>query len=146
MTSKNIFRCVIISPAGKLLDSRTSAVTFTAHDGSVGVLYNHMPMLCRLGLGIMEITAEQQSDIDHDNENNHKKLVLIDGGFAMVISNLVNIIAFGAVCGWDMNREKFENLLEKSRKKLSRQDYTPVQKLHETRKNVLLEKLFAAIK
>jgi len=137
---KNLFRCVIISPAGKLLDSRTSAITFTAHDGSVGVLHNHMPMLCELGLGIMEVAVEPRAD------SNHKKLVLIDGGFAMVISNVVNIIASDAVCGWDTNREKFEYLLEKSTKKLGQETHTPQQKLHETRKNALLEKLFATIK
>ena len=146
MTDVNkVFRCVIISPAGKLLDCRTISVVFTAHDGSVGVLYNHMPMLCKLGLGIMEITVAPQEDINHNNENNHKKHVLIDGGFAMVILNLVNIIASDAICGWDINREKFEHLLEKSRKKLSLEAHTAQQKMHEIRKNKLLEKLFVTI-
>ncbi len=141
---QKVFRCVVVSPAGRLLDCRTAAVTFIAHDGSVGILYNHMPMLCKLGLGIMKIAAEPPAQ--QAGENNHKKLALIDGGFALISSNLVKIIASDAVCGWDTNREKIERLLEKSQKKLSQTVYTPRQRLHETRKNALLEKLLATVK
>ncbi len=138
---EHIFRCVIISPAGKLLDCQTASVIFTAHDGSRGVLYNHMPMLCELGLGIVEIKLPAARQEENDNENNHKKLALIDGGFALISSNLVNIIASDAVCGWDTKREKIEHLLEKAQKKLSKLSKAAPQYLHEARKNVLLKKI-----
>ena len=139
--TKMPFRCVIISPAGKLLDCSVSSVTFTAHDGSIGILHNHMPMLCELGTGIIEITLE-----NNNNGNVEKKLAFIDGGFALVGSNLVNIIASDAVCGWDINKEKIELLLEKSKKKLSQGVYGNQQKLHEIKRNTLLQKLSDTIK
>jgi F0F1-type ATP synthase epsilon subunit len=138
---EHIFRCVIISPAGKLLDCQTASVIFTAHDGSRGVLYNHMPMLCELGLGIVEVKFPVARQEKNYNGNNHKKLALIDGGFALISSNLVNIIASDAVCGWDIKMEKIEHLLEKTQKSLNRLPSATPQYLHEARKNALLKKI-----
>jgi len=50
------FHCELIDPTGKLLDCQVTAVILPAHDGQIGILYNHMPMLCQLGLGTMRIT------------------------------------------------------------------------------------------
>ena len=49
------FRCVVLTPRAKLLDCKTRSITLPAHDGQIGVLQNHMPMLCKLGMGIMEV-------------------------------------------------------------------------------------------
>jgi F0F1-type ATP synthase epsilon subunit len=50
------FHCELIDPTGKLLDCQVTAVVLPAHDGQIGILYNHMPMLCQLGLGTMRVT------------------------------------------------------------------------------------------
>jgi ATP synthase F1 epsilon subunit len=139
--TQNTFKCVIISPAGKLLDCRASSVVFTARDGSVGVLHNHLPMLCELGVGFMEITAESENG----NGNGHKK-ALIDRGFALISSNLVNIIADDAVCVWDTSREKIELLLEKSKKKIDTAGLTSHQKWLENKKMTLLKVLLTTVK
>jgi len=143
--AEHIFRCVIISPAGKLLDCQTASVIFTAHDGSRGVLYNHLPMLCELGLGIVEVKLPVARQEKNYNGNNHKKLALIDGGFALISSNLVNIIASDAVCGWDIKMEKIEHLLEKAQKKLSKLSKAAPQYMHEKRKNELLGKILGVV-
>lgn len=139
--TQNIFRCVIISPAGKLLDCRASSVIFTAHDGSMGVLHNHTPMLCELGLGFMEITTESENG----NGSSHKK-ALIDGGFALISSNLVNIIADDALCVWNTNKEKIEHSLEKSKKKIDTAGLTSHQQWHENKKITILKELLATVK
>lgn len=141
--AQNIFRCVIISPAGKLLDCQSSSVVFTAHDGSMGVLHNHTPMLCELGAGFMEITAESENG--NGNGNGHKK-ALIDGGFALISSNLVNIIADDAVCAWNTSREKIELLLEKSKKRFDTAGLTSHQKWHENKKMALLKEMLETVK
>jgi len=143
--AENIFRCSIVSPAGKLLDCQAVSVIFTAHDGSRGVLYNHMPMLCELGLGIVEVKLPVARQEKNDNGNNHKKLALIDGGFALISSNLVNIIASDAVCGWDTKREKIEHLLEKTQKSLNKLPSATPQYLHEAKKNALLGKILEGL-
>ena len=63
------FRCVVLTPRAKLLDCKTHSITLPAHDGQMGVWRDHMPMLCRLGLGIMEVhdfvTDDDQTPVKH---------------------------------------------------------------------------------
>lgn len=141
-----IFKCTIVSPAGKLLDCQSVSVVFTAHDGSVGILHNHMPMLCELGLGIMEITPPPSEQPSANNNNNVKKnFALIDGGFALIASNTVNIIASDAVCCEEAKREKIEHILLKIQRRLIGMDHASPQYMHEKTKSALLEKLLTKI-
>ncbi len=135
--NEKTFRCVIVSPAGKLLDCESIEITFTAHDGSRGILYNHSPMLCELGLGIMEIKLPGWQE---EENNGNVKLALIDGGFALVCSNMINIIATEAVCQGEM-KEKIEHLLERGQKRLGKLQSSTLQFQHETKKNILLKKI-----
>lgn len=125
------FRCVVISPSGRLLDCQVTSVIFPAHDGQVGILYNHMPMFCKLGLGIMEVKTQQEDNLR----------LLIDGGFALIGSNLLRIIASVAISGRALEKEKIEQILEKSAKKLAGAVFTPEQRQHELQKNALLARL-----
>ena len=52
------FHCDLIDPTGKLLDCQATSVVLPAHDGQLGILYDHMPMLCQLGLGTMKVTEQ----------------------------------------------------------------------------------------
>jgi len=133
--SQNTFKCVIISPAGKLLECSAVSVRFIAHDGSVGVMSSHMPMLCQLGLGIMEIHPVE------DARQLPPQYALIDGGFALVHSNIVNIIADDAVKGWDIKKEKYDVILDNNRHKLKGLSEKSPQYAHQLHKNSLLEKL-----
>lgn len=130
---------MIISPAGKLLDCSAVSVTFIAHDGNVGVMSNHMPMLCELGMGIMEIHLPHTQNL-----NSEKKYALIDGGFALVHSNMINVIANDAVSGWDIKKEKIDILIENGKKKLKSVPENSEIYIHQTRKNILLKKLVSA--
>ncbi len=138
MTAANeTFQCVVIAPRGKLLQCDTVSVVFPAHDGQVGVWRNHMPMLCKLGLGIMSV-----EDVPSESELEAKHtFLLIDGGFAQVSSNLLTIIAQDAICFKDMEAEKIEKLLEKETNKLAHGVYTPQQRKHEEQKLTFLMKL-----
>lgn len=133
---QNTFKCTIISPAGKLLDCSASSISFIAHDGSVGVMSHHMPMLCELGIGIMEIKMPLTESSEPSS-----KFALIDGGFALVHSNMVNIIASDAVSGWDLKKEKIELLVDANKRKLKDIPEKSPQHTHLLKKNLLLEKL-----
>ncbi len=136
-TADRTFRCVVIAPAGRLLDCKAASVVFPAHDGQVGILYNHMPMFCELGLGIMEVTCAR---LDENAQEDRIRL-LIDGGFALISSNLLTVIASDAICGRDLEKEKVEQMLEKSRKKLAGGALTAEHRQHEVKKNALLASL-----
>ena len=135
--SSETFQCVVIAPRGKLLDCETASVVFPAHDGQVGVWRNHMPMLCKLGLGVMTV-----EDIPSDSDLLPKHtFLLIDGGFAQINSNLLTIIAQDAICLHGVEAEKVEKMLEKAKNKLAHGVYTSQQRNHEMRKLSFLTKL-----
>ena len=132
-----IFQCMIIASGGKLLDRKTTSVVFPAHDGQVGVWYNHMPMFCKLGLGIMEVR-----DIPSNSDILAKDtLLLVDGGIALIGSNLLTVVAHDAIYLHGVEAEKVERMLEKARVKLSRGEYTQQQRSHEIQKFSLITKL-----
>jgi len=132
-----VFQCVVIAPQGTLLNCTATSVVFPAHDGYAGVWHGHMPMLCKLGLGIMEVKYQApQRPLGQD-----QAFLLIDGGFALNSSNVLTIIAPEAISLENVPAEKVEQMLEKSRKKLSSAVYTPQQRQDETRKLSLLTRL-----
>ena len=130
------FQCVVIAPSGKMLECKVSSVVFPAHDGYVGIWHNHMPMFCKLGLGIMEAncTPLEEGDLPRT------EFLLIDGGFALVNSNLLRIIAYDAVYLRDVKPDKFEHILEKAKRKLAGV-HAPQHRQHEIKKIALLSRL-----
>ena len=148
-TADRTFRCVVIAPAGRLLDCKADSVVFPAHDGQVGVLYNHMPMFCELGLGVMEVKCpqideKQQEDLSA-GQAEEKIHLLIDGGYVLISSNLLTVIASDAICGRGLEKEKIDQMLEKSRRKLAGGTFTSEQRQHELKRNALLLRLLATI-
>jgi F0F1-type ATP synthase epsilon subunit len=65
-----------------------TSVIFPAHDGKVGIWYNHIPMLCKLNAGIMKITGVPP-DVDTPPEI---ASLSIDSGFALLAANVLTII------------------------------------------------------
>jgi len=134
----NTFQCVVVAPPGKVIDCRASSVVFPAHDGMVGVLCDHMPMFCELGLGMMEVeyTSEEAGKPQHN-----KAFVVIDRGFALIGENLATVVSNDAVSSIDVKKEKIAHMIERIEKKISTATYTPDQQEHETRKVALLKTL-----
>ena len=132
-----IFQCVVVAPPGKVVDCQATSVVFPAHDGMVGILYDHMPMFCELGLGVMEVEYVSQDAA----KSQRKAFAVIDTGFALIGKNVVTLIANDAVCSIDVKKEKVERMIEKIRKELSTAAYTPQQQAHETQKIELLQQL-----
>lgn len=132
-----IFQCVVVAPPGKVIDCRATSVIFPAHDGMVGILRDHMPMFCELGLGMMEVEyLSEKAD-----KPQSKAFLVIDKGFVLIGENLLTLITNDAVSSIDAKKEKIEHKIEKLTKKLSTAAYTPDQQEHETKKLALLKQL-----
>ena len=131
------FQCVVIAPPGRMLDCKTTSVVLPAHDGHVGIWHNHMPMFCKLGLGIMKVTPVAEDEIKTASD----QVLLIDGGFVMISSNIVTIIAYDAVSFQDTRAERVEQILQKAKKKLSAGIGSPEQQEYEARKFALMTRL-----
>jgi F0F1-type ATP synthase epsilon subunit len=104
--SRGTFRCVLLTPGGKLLDCKAGALVLPAHDGFRGVLRNHAPMLCKLGMGIVEVK---------DIAGRGDAFFLVDGGFARISENFVTVLAHEVTTFEGMERDEVEKIVSKAR-------------------------------
>ena len=100
------FRCVLLTPGGKLLDRKAGSVLLPVHDGLMGVLRNHAPMLCKLGLGIMQVKNIPERD---------DAFFLIDGGFARISENHVTVLAYDVMTFEEMEVPEAETIVAKAK-------------------------------
>ncbi|MGA2172102.1 MAG: F0F1 ATP synthase subunit epsilon [Sedimentisphaerales bacterium] len=138
-TEQDKFQCVVITPQGTLVNCAAVSVVFPAHDGYVGIQAHHMPMFCQMGMGLMQITPA-----DLAGSPQAETTILIDGGFALIGSNIVTIIANQAVSPAHTKREKIEQAIDKIRKDLAAGVQGADQRQHDTKKAALLEKLITS--
>lgn len=132
MAVEKAFNCVVIAPAGKLMECKTTSVIFPAHDGQVGVWYNHIPMFCKLGLGIMEVKRIG------DNQQMDDVFILVDGGFSMVCSNLLKVVSYDVIFPRDLKPEALERIMTSLKKELSSDALDQQQRQHQAKKLALL--------
>jgi F0F1-type ATP synthase epsilon subunit len=94
-------------------------------------------MLCKLGLGIMKVMpiSEDQTRPESDI------LLLIDGGFALISSNIVTVISYDALWFRETRAERIEQMLQKAKKKLGLPGISPQQREHDAKKLALMTQL-----
>ncbi len=123
------FRCELIDPKGKLLDRQVTSVVLPAHDGQLGILYNHMPMLCQLGLGVMKVSpapTEQRQEAQPPD-----LFFFIDGGSALVAENEVTVIAYEALSLQDLQAPQVQTLIDKTTQNAANTALSAGQRAHE---------------
>jgi F0F1-type ATP synthase epsilon subunit len=140
LSEQRIFNCVVIAPSGKILDCQTPSVVFPAHDGQRGVLYNHMPMFCKLGFGIMEVKSALL-----DDQQLQDLFLLVDGGFVVVCLNLLKVTSYDVVFPTKGKPEVLENIISSISKKLASSKMNREQSRYLTKKISLLKQLLEHI-
>lgn len=135
MAVQKTFNCVVIAPTGKLVDCKTTSVVFPAHDGQVGVWYNHMPMFCKLGLGIMEVKRV------FDDQQTEDIFILVDGGFSITCSNQLKVVSYDVIFPRELQPESLERITTSLKKELSSDALDQQQRQHQTRKLAFLTHL-----
>ncbi|MGA2091866.1 MAG: F0F1 ATP synthase subunit epsilon [Sedimentisphaerales bacterium] len=134
------FQCVVITPQGTIANCSASSALLPAHDGYVGILAHHMPMFCKLGLGIMRISPDGSTPAAQPDT-----ILLIDGGFVMVSSNVLTVIASQAISSVHTKREKIEQDIVTLRKTAAENVAPADRRLHDRQKAALLEKLIKSV-
>ena len=137
------FHCNLIDPMGKLLDCRTTSVVLPAHDGQVGILYNHMPMLCQLGLGILRVTVVSEDQYKGPSEGGAS--FFIDGGFALIAANSVMVVAYDALALQDLKPDRLESVIERTARDLPSAALSITERSHENQRLRLLRKIGESI-
>ena len=138
--SEQSFQCVVISPTGILLDSEVTSVIFPGHDGQVGVLKNHMPMFCELGMGLLEVETLDEA---HQSQSISKQM-LLDGGFAVMCENHLKIVSYDAVFPEQTSADQFDNIRRHIQKDIDSESLDQFHRQRLTRKLALLDRITPA--
>jgi F-type H+-transporting ATPase subunit epsilon len=138
-TESKTFTCTLITPAGRLLDCAATSVVLPAHDGQVGILHDHMPMLCELGLGQMNVTVSSAPGVS--DPSSVPSSFFIDGGFALVAVNSVTVVAYEAVSLHEGRGEKIKSMMDKATQSAADAALPPKQREHENDRIRVLTRL-----
>lgn len=94
----------MITPESAVLDTEATFVVIPAFDGEVGVLRDHAPLLCRLGIGIMRAETPQGT-----------RRLVVDAGFAEVLDNEVTLLTELAIKPEDIDVSAEQSALSEAR-------------------------------
>ena len=112
------FRVVLLTPKAKLLDCRCGSVVLPAHDGQLGVLRNHCPLLSKVGFGIMQVREiPDRSDA----------FFVINGGFARISENHVTVLAYDVITFEGKDPETVEAMVSHAHSVVAGQEYIRTQ-------------------
>lgn len=81
MARNDTFHCSVITPERALLEADATFVAFPAHDGEVGILKNHAPLLYKLGVGLLRVKTPEG-----------EQAFFVDGGFAQMVENRLTLL------------------------------------------------------
>lgn len=112
------FRIVLLTPKAKLLECRCGSVVLPAHDGQLGILRNHCPMLSKLGFGIMQV---------HEVVDRSDAYFILNGGFVRVSENHITVLAYEVTTFEGMSPEHVEQLVHEAESVVAGQDYIRTQ-------------------
>ena len=90
-------RCTIVTPERAVLDAVCDMVILPLFDGELGVLAGRAPFVGQLGPGELRL-----------NTGNAVARFFVDGGFAQVRGNVVNVLTPKAIPAKDVTAEKPE--------------------------------------
>lgn len=94
MSTPGTFKCDVITPERVLLSCEARSAVISAHDGEMGILYNHAPLMCMLGIGLLRVDA---TDGQHT--------LFIDGGFAQVVDNQMTVLTQQAKSAAELKKD-----------------------------------------
>lgn len=96
-------RCVVVTPERTQLDREAEYVSLPMFDGELGVMQGRAPMIGRLGFGTMKLQTAAGPERYY-----------IDGGFAHVEGDVVNVITGKAVPADLLDSEESRNALQEA--------------------------------
>lgn len=113
------FKLTIVAPDTTLFEGMVTSVVAPAHDGYMGVMARHEPIIAALQYGILE----------YEDVDGHRKHVWVDGGFFEVRDDQMTVLANTAERSTDIDLEHAQASLEKARRALRGEtsDMTPLE-------------------
>lgn len=89
------FTCTIVTPENQPFDGSVTQVILPAHDGQLGILTNHSPLLVKLGAGSLQI----------DTQGNKAAYYYVEGGVAQMLDNKLTVLTHTAIPSAEITAE-----------------------------------------
>ncbi|MBA4040143.1 MAG: hypothetical protein C0468_07490 [Planctomyces sp.] len=80
----------LITPQGKVMDTKATYAVLPAHDGQIGVMHGQSPLVMRLGLGELRVDVAPTGGQGAGPAGS--RYFVIEGGFAQVLNNRLSIL------------------------------------------------------
>jgi F0F1-type ATP synthase epsilon subunit len=101
---------------GQAAGCRAGSLVVPAHDGQLGILRNHSPLLSELGFGIMQV---------REMVNRPDAFFIVEGGFIRVSENHVTVLAYEVTTFEGKDEKQVENMLSSAQSAVRRPGVYP---------------------
>ncbi len=93
----------IVTPEEHVYDGEVNFISIPAKSGSLGILPGHLPIVCNLGVGIVKLATDRETEY-----------IGVCWGFMEFINNRANILTERAiVTNYEQRRKTIEELKKK---------------------------------
>ncbi len=117
------FQFRLITPQGKLLDTKASYASLPAHDGLMGILPDRAAMVVKLGIGELSVNCEGDKGAGGD------RAFVVEEGFAQMVNNRLTILTSRATAAENLTEsEAGAELAEANARKPGTSDAAKVQR------------------
>jgi F-type H+-transporting ATPase subunit epsilon len=104
-------KCVVVTPEKAVLDEAADFVVVPMFDGELGIGYDRLPLIGRLGYGELRLTKGDQT-----------KHYYVDGGFVQVRANVVTVLTSKAIPAKDLKPDAARAALKSDKVATTLQD------------------------
>ncbi len=98
-------RCVLLSPERALFDGEVTGVQLPAHDGGMGILPKHAPMIGRLGDGFLQLKTPGKDET-----------FLVFDGFYRISGDVVTVLCADALPAREVKPEAVAAEIERAKR------------------------------
>lgn len=110
-TSTKRFRLRVITPDRVVYDGEVGSIQLPAHDGSIGVLYNHAALITPLGTGILRV----------EESNGQALEMFVSNGFLQTGGNDVRLVCDSGERADEIDLDRAREAEKRAREKLDAQ-------------------------
>ncbi len=105
---ERVINCSILTPERLIYEGEVGFAVVQAHDGEMGFLYGHSPLISKLGIG--EIRLNNPKSVDY---------LLVEGGVVEIKNNKLIILAERAFKKSDLNAAELDSKMRELDSKLN---------------------------
>ncbi len=102
---EKLINCSILTPERLIYEGNINSAIVQADDGEMGFLYNHAPLVSRLGIGEIRLTMA-----------NAERFFVVEGGLVEINANKLIILAENAIPKEELNAAELEQKISELEK------------------------------